>query len=102
MSQKEGAFSRRRIVARMARMSGITNQQASDCLDALISVVQESLNSIGQISIRGLGIFLLVQGKIRKGYNFQTKGTDVFKQKRVIKFKPSSLLEKRCPENKQN
>lgn len=100
MSQKEGAFSRRRIVARIARMSGITNQQASDCLDALISVMQESLNSIGQISIRGLGIFLLVQGKTRTGYNFQTKGTEVFKQKKVIKFKPSSLLEKQCTESK--
>lgn len=77
---------------KLQHKTGVNFKEASGHVEALITLIKETLESGEDLKISGFGIFEVKDKKARRGRNPQTGDTITIEPRRVITFKSSHLL----------
>ena len=71
---------------------GLTKKEAAEMMEAVFSIMKNTLESGETLKISGFGSFVVKQKKDRRGRNPQTGEALTIEARRVLSFKPSVLL----------
>jgi integration host factor subunit alpha len=80
------------IVERISAKTGFSKKESADMLEAVFSIMKNTLETGEKLKISGFGIFEVKQKKDRKGRNPQTGETIIIEARRVLTFTPSVVL----------
>ncbi len=80
------------IVERVYRVLGLSRKESSFIVDEFFKLLKESLKAGEDVKISGFGVFTVKNKGERRGRNPQTGEEMVIKARRVVKFRPSSVL----------
>ena len=80
------------LIKQMATISGLTQAQAGDALDALCTAVIDELQAGGEVSLMGFGTFSAPQRAERQGRNPKTGEPINIPSQRTVKFKAGKGL----------
>ena len=80
------------LIKQMATISGLTQAQAGDALDALCTVVIDELGAGGEVSVMGFGTFSAPQRAERQGRNPKTGEPLTIAARKTPKFRPSKAF----------
>lgn len=73
-------------------VSGFTKKESADMLEMVFSIIKDTLESGEKIKISGFGNFEVREKADRRGRNPQTGETITITARRILTFKPSTLL----------
>jgi len=82
------------LVEKVANQTGLKKRTSREAVDAVISVMTDSLARQEKVTIVGFGTFQVMERKARKGRNPQTREAIQIPAKNVPKFKPGKGLRK--------
>jgi integration host factor subunit alpha len=71
---------------------GLSKKESAEMMEAVFSIMKETLESGETLKISGFGSFIVKQKKDRRGRNPQTGETITIEARRILSFKPSNLL----------
>ena len=80
------------IVEKIQAATGITKKESIELMEAVLSIMKETLESGESLKISGFGNFIVKQKSDRSGRNPQTGEAITISARRVMTFKPSILL----------
>ncbi len=80
------------LISAVAQQSGLTKKDSEAALDALVSVVEESLSKGEKVVLVGFGTFETKNRAARKGRNPQTKETITIPASKAPVFKAGKAL----------
>ncbi len=80
------------IVEQIQTNTGFTKKEAAEMLESVLSIMKTTLETGEKIKIAGFGNFEVKQKKDRRGRNPQTGEAITIDARRILTFKPSSLL----------
>jgi DNA-binding protein HU-beta len=80
------------LIAAIAAESGLNKVDAKKALDGFLTVVAKELQNGGKVTLVGHGTYQIVEKAERIGIHPQTKVPIRIAAKKVVKFKPSSIL----------
>ena len=80
------------LVERIQANTGFTKKESADMLESVFSIMKNTLEAGEKIKIAGFGNFEVKQKKDRKGRNPQTGESITIEARKVLSFKPSTLL----------
>lgn len=80
------------LVERIHQTIGFTKKESADMLETVFSIIKDTLESGEKLKISGFGNFEVKQKRDRRGRNPQTGETITIQARRVLTFKPSTLL----------
>ena len=80
------------LIKQMATISGLTQAQAGEALDALCTAVIDELGAGGEVSLMGFGTFSAPQRAERQGRNPKTGEPITIPARRTVKFKAGKML----------
>ena len=80
------------IVEKIAEKCGITKRESIDMVEAVFSILKSTLEIGEDIKISGFGKFEIKNKHERKGRNPQTGEAIVIEARRILSFKPSTIL----------
>jgi len=80
------------IVEAIQRSNGFSKREASDMLETVFSIMKSTLESGEKLKIAGFGNFVVKQKADRRGRNPQTGEIITIGARRVLTFKPSTIL----------
>ena len=71
---------------------GMTKKESAEMVEAVFSIMKSTLESGESLKISGFGSFLVKQKADRRGRNPQTGEAITIEARRILTFKPSSIL----------
>jgi len=74
---------------------GFQKNVAGEMVEAVLALMKETLEGGENVKLSGFGSFLIKQKKDRRGRNPQTGETITIKARRILTFKPSTVLKGR-------
>ena len=80
------------LVEEVANQTGLTKKVSREAVNAVISVITDSLGREEKVTLVGFGTFQVMERKARKGVNPQTRKTIQIPAKNVPKFVPGKGL----------
>ena len=80
------------IAAKIQASSGFTRNDSAELLEAVFSIIKDTLESGETLKISGFGTFEVKQKADRRGRNPQTGEDMIITARRVLTFKPSVVL----------
>ena len=80
------------IVEKIAKKCGITKRESIDMVETVFSVLKTTLENGEDIKISGFGKFEVKNKHDRKGRNPQTGESIIIDARRILSFKPSTIL----------
>lgn len=80
------------IVEKVHQRIGFTKKEASEAVEAILSIMKATLESGEYIKISGFGNFVVKQKTDRRGRNPQTGETITIESRRILTFKSSQIL----------
>jgi DNA-binding protein HU-beta len=80
------------FVDQVASQSGLAKKEAGDAVDAVLTVIQETLSRGGDINFTGFGKFSVADRGARQGVNPQTGERIQIAASRVPRFSAGSAL----------
>jgi integration host factor subunit alpha len=80
------------IADRIAQQCGHTKKEAQELLESVFRIMKDTLESGEDLKISGFGKFELKQKNNRRGRNPQTGETITIEARRILTFRPSSIL----------
>lgn len=80
------------IAEKIQAKTGFSKKESAELLESVFSIIKSTLESGEKIKIAGFGNFEVKQKKDRKGRNPQTGESITIEARRVLTFKPSTLL----------
>lgn len=80
------------LTEKMQDITGFTKQESANIVDTVFSIMKETLNRGENLKISGFGNFEIKEKAPRKGRNPQTGESIMISRRRVLSFKPSSVL----------
>jgi integration host factor subunit alpha len=80
------------LVEKIQTTTGISKKDSFDILEAVFSIMKDTLESGEKIKVAGFGNFEVKEKKDRKGRNPITGETITIAARRVLIFKPSMTL----------
>jgi integration host factor subunit alpha len=80
------------IIELIADRYGFTRLQSSDYVESLLEIIKNTLASGEMLKISGFGNFVVKEKNDRRGRNPQTGEEITIEARRVLAFKPSTLL----------
>jgi integration host factor subunit alpha len=86
------ALTKNDIVEKITDKLEFSRKDSLDLLEAVISIMKQTLASGEDIKISGFGKFEVKQKADRRGRNPQTGEALIIEARRIITFKPSGLL----------
>jgi integration host factor subunit alpha len=82
------------LVEIMCEKTGFTRHESVEFLEKVFAIMKETLEKGEKIKISGFGNFVVREKKPRKGRNPKTGVELTITARRVLTFKPSSILRK--------
>jgi nucleoid DNA-binding protein len=70
----------------------IDKQRAANLVDQVLEITKQALAEEGKLLISGFGTFVVNFKEARRGRNPKTGGPLTLRERKVVKFKPSSIL----------
>ena len=83
------------IVGKIVDQLGFSKKEASDHLEAVFTIMKQTLASGEDIKISGFGNFEVKQKNDRRGRNPQTGEAITIESRKILTYKVSSLLKNR-------
>jgi len=83
------------LVEEVSRETGLTKKTSREAVDAVTSVITDSLSRQEKVTLVGFGTFQVIRRKERTGRNPQTGETVQIPAKKAPKFKPGRGLRER-------
>lgn len=83
------------IAERIQDATGLTKKESTEALEQVLSIMKSALERGENLKISGFGHFVVKEKKDRKGRNPQTGETITIGARRILTFKPSSVLKSR-------
>lgn len=80
------------IAERIHAEIGFTKKESAEMLEAVFSLMKNTLKAGDNLKISGFGNFVVKQKKDRRGRNPQTGDTITIESRLILMFKPSNLL----------
>jgi integration host factor subunit alpha len=80
------------IVEKIHTTTGLSKKDSSEMMESVFTIMKESLEAGETIKISGFGNFEVKQKDARRGRNPQTGEAITIEARKVLTFKPSSLL----------
>lgn len=80
------------IVERIHASTGMTQKESAEMVEAVFSIMKSTLETGETLKISGFGSFVVKQKNDRRGRNPQTGETITIEARRVLSFKPSTVL----------
>lgn len=80
------------IVERIQTKIGFTKKESAEMLESVLTIMKITLETGEKIKIAGFGNFEVKQKKDRRGRNPQTGESIMIDARRILTFKPSSIL----------
>ncbi|NVN93551.1 MAG: integration host factor subunit alpha [Desulfuromonadales bacterium] len=80
------------IVEKIMTGTGLTKRDSAEIMEALFSIMKSTLEQGENLKISGFGSFVVKQKNDRKGRNPQTGETITIASRRIVTFKPSTIL----------
>lgn len=80
------------IVERVYKEAGFSKKEAADLIEMVFSVIKDTLSRGEKVKISGFGNFSIRDKSSRTGRNPQTGNAMEISARRVLTFKPSSVL----------
>jgi len=80
------------LVDEVVLYTGLTRTESREAVNAIISVITDSLVREERVTLVGFGTFQVVQRKARRGRNPQTGQTIQIPMKKAPKFRPGKGL----------
>jgi integration host factor subunit alpha len=71
---------------------GFTKRDSQDLVESVLNIVKNTLESGEDVKTSGFGKFEVKQKKDRRGRNPQTGETITIEARRILSFKPSTVL----------
>lgn len=82
------------LVERIQTKIGFTKKESSDMLETVFNILKSTLESGEKIKIASFGNFEVKQKADRKGRNPQTGEAITIEARKILTFKPSTILKK--------
>ena len=80
------------IVEKVSERIGVTEKESQDLVESVLNLLKSTLESGENIKISGFGKFEVKQKKDRRGRNPQTGESITIDARRILSFKPSTVL----------
>ncbi len=80
------------IVDKICEKVGFTNKEAVKIVEAVFDIIKETLQREDKILISGFGNFVIRKKRARRGRNPKTGGDIEIAPRRILTFKPSTVL----------
>ena len=80
------------IAERIQDGTGLTRKESAEMMEEVFSIMKSTLEQGENLKISGLGSFVVKQKNDRRGRNPQTGETITIAARRIVTFKPSSIL----------
>jgi integration host factor subunit alpha len=80
------------IIERVAEQCGITKKDSVDMVESVFSIIKSTLETGEDIKVSGFGKFEVRKKHERRGRNPQTGEAIVIEARRILSFKPSTIL----------
>lgn len=80
------------IVEQIHTTTGLSKKDSAEMLESVFAIMKESLEAGESIRVSGFGNFEIKQKEARRGRNPQTGEAITIKARKVLTFKPSTLL----------
>ena len=80
-----------RLIERISNL-GYNNKESSELLEAVISIVKDTLQAGETVKLAGFGSFVVKQKADRRGRNPQTGETITIGARNIVTFKTSGVL----------
>lgn len=80
------------LVGKIQTTTGFTKKESADMLETVFSIMKTTLESGEKLKISGFGNFEVKQKADRRGRNPQTGEAITIEARRVLTFKPSTVL----------
>jgi len=80
------------IAEKIQDKTGLSKKESVDMLEAVLSLLKNTLETGEKIKIAGFGNFEVKQKRPRRGRNPQTGETITIEARRILSFKPSNIL----------
>ena len=71
---------------------GLSKKESSEMMEAVFSIMKSTLESGENLKVSGFGSFIVKQKADRRGRNPQTGESITIEARRILTFKPSTLL----------
>jgi len=83
-----------RIHIQVGDREGFTRKDSAEMLETVLGIIKNTLEGGEKVKIAGFGCFEVKQKADRRGRNPQTGETITIEARRILTFKPSTLLRK--------
>lgn len=94
------AITKSEIIDLLYEKTGLTKKECVSAVESTIDIIKEELGRGNTIKISGFGKWTVKSKKDRKGRNPQTGEAITISARKVVTFKPSSVLRNKM--NKEN
>lgn len=80
------------IVERVADQCGVSKKDSIEMVESVFCILKDTLENGEEIKISGFGKFEVKNKRARKGRNPQTGDNITIEARRILSFKPSTIL----------
>lgn len=80
------------IAEQIEARTGLSKKDSVDMMEAIFSIMKSTLEAGETLKISGFGSFIVKQKADRRGRNPQTGEAITIEARRILTFKPSSVL----------
>jgi integration host factor subunit alpha len=80
------------IVEKIHTNTGMTQKESMEMVEAVFSIMKSTLETGETLKISGFGSFVVKQKNDRRGRNPQTGEAITIEARRILTFKPSTVL----------
>lgn len=86
------ALTKATLAEKIHRETGLTHKESMEMLEEVLDIIKGALQSGNELKIPRFGVFEVKAKRARKGRNPQTGESMILDARRVVTFKPSSLI----------
>jgi integration host factor subunit alpha len=80
------------IFEKVQNVIGISKKESAEMVEAVFAIMKNTLESGENLKISGFGSFIVKEKADRRGRNPQTGETITIEARRILSFKPSTVL----------
>ena len=88
------------IVEKIHTTTGLSKKDSAEMMESVFDIIKSTLESGETIKVSGFGSFIVNQKEARRGRNPQTGEAITIEARRVLTFKPSTILRQSINDNK--
>jgi integration host factor subunit alpha len=88
------------IVEKIHTTTGLSKKDSAEMMESVFAIMKESLEAGESIKVSGFGNFEVKQKEARRGRNPQTGEAITIEARKVLTFKPSTILRQSINDNK--